>query len=180
MFQPHSPPPGLSPLRWVAASLAAVATVALGATLLRWGDGKGATAYPDLPSASADARSLDITAIEEGWRVAELEAIEAGAGTPVAGETVVDANAQRNVLQALVTVDQARAPECTQHTVVDTESLGRNVNERTVFERWTLARCSERVSYRLAFAPYAEVHDARRKTRVIVVSDTSSITIDPE
>lgn len=119
---------------------------------------------------------------------AELDAIKAGKRTPVPGETFAEPDFQKRVLWALVSADQAAAPGCTDHSIVDTESVGRDVDKQELYERWVLDRCGERVQYRVTFTPF---HVARawpqdaggRKTMRgshVILDDSAAFTFQLE
>ena len=123
---------------------------------------------PDAPPPTTDWRKLDEEfqarhrarqkALDEEIRArrlqAELDAIKQGRGTPVPGETFTEPGFQKRVLWALVSVDQAAAPECADHSVARTEVTGRDVDKQEIQERWVLDRCGEDVAYRLSFMPF--------------------------
>ena len=108
-------------------------------------------------------------------RERELEEIAAGEGVPVTGETFADPGLQKRVFAGLVEAEHVRAPECTDHTVVLTEALGRDVEERRISERWVLDRCGERVAYRLDFSPFFT-----RGRGFVILDERSSVVFSPE
>ena len=123
---------------------------------------------PAEPSTTTDWRKLDEEfqarhrarqkALDEDIRTrrlqAELDAIKAGRGTPVPGDTIAEPDFQKRVLWALVSVDQAANPECSDHSIANTEALGRDVDKLELYERWVLNRCGEEVAYRVSFMPF--------------------------
>ena len=184
---------------------------ALADIVYRWVSDEGVVQFSDTPPADvqarADWRRRDAEYVERHRATgkqrddstrrlrldAELESIAQGAGTPVPGETFAIPDFQRSVLAGLVTAEQALRPDCAQHRVVATEALDRNMDERTVTERWVLDRCGERVSYRVQFTgmqqfstfdPQASPRDvgARNRGGVAILLDeaSSSFTISLE
>jgi hypothetical protein len=128
-------------------------------------------------SAAAAPRALD-PALQERARARELEEIGAGKGLPAPGETFADADMQKRVFTGLVVYEHFRAPGCADHAIVNTEALGRDVDARVVFERWTLERCGERVAYRLEFQPFFT--RGRPLHSYVVIDERSSVTFSPE
>ena len=124
-------------------------------------------AVPGVPSAATDWRKLDEEfkvrhearqkalddEIRRGKLEAELRAIKEGRGTPLPGDTVAGEPAlQKRVLWALVSADQAAAPECSDHSVTRTEAIDRDLDKPEISERWVLDRCGEQVPYRVSFS----------------------------
>jgi len=106
---------------------------------------------------------------------AELEAIARGKGTPVPGETQALRGLQARALLALIMTDQALDPACTDHKVVDTQVLDRNVDTLTVRERWAVNRCGTTVAYVVAFRSPRPFN-----YRVFGLDEESTVTIGLE
>ena len=106
---------------------------------------------------------------------AELEAAASGKGTPVPGETQALRGLQARALFALIMTDQAFDPACTDHKVVDTQVLDRNVDALTVRERWAVNRCGTTVAYVVVFRSPRPLNYP-----MFGLDEESSFTIGPE
>lgn len=117
--------------------------------------------------------------IGERRRQQELEAIQAGAGVPVPGDTFAVPDLQRKVLAQIVTADHAVAPQCREHRVVATEISARE-ELQSASERWIVDRCGEPVTYVVEFGSF---HDAQvPPEKELAAPDTiwRHQTVDPQ
>ena len=86
-------------------------------------------------------------------RDAEQAAIRRGERTPVGGESVATPPLQQDVMTTIVMLDSAKAPDCANHKILDTELIERSRRPRQYVERWTVDRCGQAVRYRVTFTP---------------------------
>lgn len=84
---------------------------------------------------------------------AEQAAIRRGERTPVGGESVATPPLQQDVMSTIVMLDSAKAPDCANHKILDTELIERSRRPRQYVERWTVDRCGQAVRYRVTFTP---------------------------
>lgn len=144
------------------------------------------------PSSATDWRKLDEEFMErhrarakerdagilQRKREAEIEAIEAGAGTPVPGDTFAVPDLQKKVLAQIVRGDHAAAPECTDHAVTGTEVFPRE-ELQSATERWRLDRCGESVAYLVEFGAFYDAQNPPEKRLAAPDTIWSHETVDP-